>query len=1253
MINKEEILTVKNGKRILNCQIFFMKRRLPLILTFLAAIFLLLSVRTNAQVYNGDLVLESQADVDRFNYSEVTGNLTIEEISEGNIKNLNSLSSLVYVGGFLILYQNTELSNVDGLANLISVGGRFTIYNNEALTNLNGLTNLTDIGGTLSISSNNALVNLDGLNSLNYIGGDLNINSNNSLTNIEGLSSLSWISGGLGIAHTSVLTNLDGLSEITSLQYLTFHSADGLTDINGLSSLDSIKGQFSMDGCRSLTNLDGLSHLSYVGGNFTLWGNSLTNIHGLINLETIQGGINIGYNRTLISLDGLDGVSSFAGNLRIVYNDVLVNIDPLSNFSVVDSLEISDNPLLAYLPFDNLISVGKDLIIRNNDALLNLDGLASLISIGANFQISENDALNNTAGLANINNIGGGLTIRSNSSLSFIDGLNLVPSLGLDLEISDNASLTNIQQLENIGSIGGSITISGNTSLPFVSFSDLTTVGDSIKITNNSSLSNIYISEIHSIPRHFYIQNNDALIGIDLTKLNSVGGNLIIGENISLTNIDGLSSLSSVGGILISNNSALTSINGLSGLTSAGHVYLLANHALDNIEGLSALSTVAEYLVIHNNTALTNVDGLSGLISVGGNLNIQTNNALINISGLSGLTSVGGILNIQSNDALINFNGLSGLLSVGGPLFIYDNASLTNIDALHNLTSVGEYLTIQDNINLSGFCGLYKLLSPDPGSNGLTGTYTVIGNAVNPTEQQIIDNGICCSVSQTTFYRDADGDGYGNPSLTTLACSAPLGYVSNNADCDDTKPAMYPGATEVCNNLDDNCDGQVDEVCNRFIKVNIYGGLNPYNNPEWNNWNTNASLSLNNLRYSDGTVSSVRVALSQQTGISDNGTGYNTTMAPPEVNRYASYSTVNRTLTISGLDDTKTYNLEIYASRKGVSNNTTRFVTGSTSFNILTDNNLTNKASFYSLVPSSGTIIISLERLNTYSYINGFVLTTTGSTPPPPPPASAKFVKVNIFGGMNPYNNSEWNNWNSASSLSSGNLRYSDGTISLISAAINQQNGISDNGIPYNTTMAPPEVMRYASYSTTSRILTISGLDNSKTYNLEIYASRKGVTNNTTRFTIGSVLIDIVTDNNLVNKASFTNLVPTSGQIIVNIARLNEFNYLSGFILSENSSVTISDQLQEIREVEPVNQSINIFPNPIKDRIVLQINNSYKGKMTVQVINMSGIIVKQFNLVKNQVVLTENLQVENLKQGNYIIRIQGDKWVEYKKVSKL
>ena len=71
-----------------------------------------------------------------------------------------------------------------------------------------------------------------------------------------------------------------------------------------------------------------------------------------------------------------------------------------------------------------------------------------------------------------------------------------------------------------------------------------------------------------------------------------------------------------------------------------------------------------------------------------------------------------------------------------------------------------------------------------------------------------IDEGV-----KTTFYRDADGDGYGNPADTTEACSAPDGYVSDNTDCDDTNADVNPGATEVCNGIDDNCDGVIDEGC--------------------------------------------------------------------------------------------------------------------------------------------------------------------------------------------------------------------------------------------------------------------------------------------------------------------------------------------------------------------------------------------------------------------------------------------------------
>ena len=71
-----------------------------------------------------------------------------------------------------------------------------------------------------------------------------------------------------------------------------------------------------------------------------------------------------------------------------------------------------------------------------------------------------------------------------------------------------------------------------------------------------------------------------------------------------------------------------------------------------------------------------------------------------------------------------------------------------------------------------------------------------------------IDEG---AVDFQVFYTDADGDGFGDPFQPVQACSVPAGAVTNAQDCDDSNPAIYPYATEVCNGLDDNRNQTVDE----------------------------------------------------------------------------------------------------------------------------------------------------------------------------------------------------------------------------------------------------------------------------------------------------------------------------------------------------------------------------------------------------------------------------------------------------------
>ena len=251
--------------------------------------------------------IDSQIEIDSFQINfpgctEIGGSVMISDPENNSITNLNGLSVLTSIGGYLIISGNNTLNSFSGLENLISIGGGLEINYNNMLTDISALSNVSSIGGDFQINSNNSLTSLQGLNNVISIYGFAKVFSNDVLLDLSDLNSLSSVEDLLMISGNPQITNL-----------------------NGLESLTTIGERLIVAGNLVLENLNGLDNLTSIGGLLFIWDNdALINIQGLINVTSIGGEITIRKNVTLRSLDGIDNISSGSiERLSILLNDSL------------------------------------------------------------------------------------------------------------------------------------------------------------------------------------------------------------------------------------------------------------------------------------------------------------------------------------------------------------------------------------------------------------------------------------------------------------------------------------------------------------------------------------------------------------------------------------------------------------------------------------------------------------------------------------------------------------------------------------------------------------------------------------------------------------------------------------------------------------------------------------------------------------------------------------------------------------------
>jgi hypothetical protein len=159
-------------------------------------------------------------------------------------------------------------------------------------------------------------------------------------------------------------------------------------------------------------------------------------------------------------------------------------------------------------------------------------------------------------------------------------------------------------------------------------------------------------------------------------------------------------------------------------------------------------------------------------------------------------------------------------------MFLQSNAGDASTLAGQGLAEVMAGLTHTQPKALSGNQAQFSFQWTAPAAPGAVRfeVWAVAANGNNSSSGDASDDAAFDFVygcAPQTYWRDFDGDGYGRTNLPRIHCAgaAPPGYATAPDDCDDNRAETHPGATELCNQIDDDCDTEIDEDA---IPIDLY-----------------------------------------------------------------------------------------------------------------------------------------------------------------------------------------------------------------------------------------------------------------------------------------------------------------------------------------------------------------------------------------------------------------------------------------------